>query len=233
MKKSFKDILKKSIKKLIFFFILSFVILNKVLNFTVFSDAAYGEQLGIQDPGSFSAAGMTFFHNILICYLLLIATSVFWLLYQALNNSYNKENFMHKFIINFHPFKQAMKFSHSSILEFGWTILPTFFLALIALPSFSLLYSLEDVLRKPYVILKVVAHQWYWTYEYSALNLFNIPSLIKTNDFSFNVKNTSNTLSSFDSYMILENDLEIGNFRLLSVDRPVFFYLLVDSLDFM
>ena len=53
------------------------------------------------------------------------------------------------------------------------------------------------------------------------------------NDFSFNVKNTSNTLSSFDSYMILENDLEIGNFRLLSVDRPVFFYLLVDSLDFM
>jgi heme/copper-type cytochrome/quinol oxidase subunit 2 len=53
--------------------------------------------------------------------------------------------------------------------------------------------------------------------------LFNIPSLIKTNDFSFNVKNTSNTLSSFDSYTILENDLEIGNFRLLSVDRSCIF----------
>jgi heme/copper-type cytochrome/quinol oxidase subunit 2 len=37
-----------------------------------------------------------------------------------------------------------------------------------------------------------------------------------------NVKNISNTVSTFDSYTVLENDLEIGNFRLLSVDRPLF-----------
>ena len=110
----------------LFLFLLTFF-WNKVLKFISCSDAAYVEQLGIQDPSSFSAADMGFFHNILISYLLLIGIGVFWLLYQSLNNSNNNQNFIQELILSSYPFRSATKFSHSSSLEFGWTLLPTFF----------------------------------------------------------------------------------------------------------
>jgi heme/copper-type cytochrome/quinol oxidase subunit 2 len=34
--------------------------------------------------------------------------------------------------------------THSSILEIVWTIVPAFILLLVAIPSFALLYSLEN-----------------------------------------------------------------------------------------
>jgi heme/copper-type cytochrome/quinol oxidase subunit 2 len=37
----------------------------------------------------------------------------------------------------------SQKFTHSSILEIVWTIVPAFILLLVAIPSFALLYSLE------------------------------------------------------------------------------------------
>ena len=36
----------------------------------------------------------------------------------------------------------------------------------IAFPSFRLLYLLDEVIS-PTVTIKVVGHQWYWSYEYS------------------------------------------------------------------
>ena len=35
----------------------------------------------------------------------------------------------------------------------------------VALPSFALLYSMDEMLE-PSITLKVVGHQWYWSYEY-------------------------------------------------------------------
>ncbi len=63
-----------------------------------------------------------------------------------------------------------------------------------------MLYSLDEVIN-PSVTLKAIGHQWYWSYEYSDY----------TEDNSIN----------FDSYMITENDLELGQFRLLEVDNRV------------
>jgi heme/copper-type cytochrome/quinol oxidase subunit 2 len=37
---------------------------------------------------------------------------------------------------------------------------------LIAYPSFRLLYILDEVIS-PSITIKVVGHQWYWSYEYS------------------------------------------------------------------
>ena len=48
--------------------------------------------------------------------------------------------------------------------------------------------------------VKVVGHQWYWSYEYS--------------DFI----SEEGEAIDFDSYMIPESDLELGQFRLLDVD---------------
>jgi len=95
------------------------------------------------------------------------------------------------------------KFAHSSVLEIVWTIFPAVILILIALPSFSLLYSLDDN-AFPYLTLKVVGHQWYWSYEFS--------------DFSELADGES---LSFDSYMLNFDDLTHGSFRLLEVDNRV------------
>nr|YP_010252253.1 cytochrome c oxidase subunit II [Desis jiaxiangi]QTX95126.1 cytochrome c oxidase subunit II [Desis jiaxiangi] len=77
-------------------------------------------------------------------------------------------------------------------LESIWTVLPAIFLVFIAFPSLRLLYLMEesDIYE---MTIKVLGHQWYWSYEYSDLGF-----------------------SSFDSYMISE---EMSIFRLLDVDN--------------
>ena len=72
----------------------------------------------------------------------------------------------------------------------------------LALPSFALLYSIDEIVD-PSLTLKVIGHQWYWTYEYS--------------DYA----NSDETSIVFDSYMIPEDDLEFGQLRLLEVDNRV------------
>ncbi len=87
-----------------------------------------------------------------------------------------------------------------STIELIWTITPALILIAIAFPSFKLLYLMDEVLS-PTLTIKVVGHQWYWSYEYSDFITENGDSI------------------DFDSYMIPESDLELGQFRLLDVDN--------------
>jgi cytochrome c oxidase subunit 2 len=48
----------------------------------------------------------------------------------------------------------------------GWTIVPTFILTLITIPSFILLYAFERIID-PVVTVKAIGHQWYWCYEFN------------------------------------------------------------------
>ncbi|CAN1204213.1 Cytochrome c oxidase subunit 2 [Linum perenne] len=62
----------------------------------------------------------------------------------------------------------------------------------IAIPSFALLYSMDEVVVDPAITIKAIGHQWYRTYEYSDYNSSDEQSL------------------TFDSYTIPEDDLELG-----------------------
>ena len=62
--------------------------------------------------------------------------------------------------------REPQRFTHSTLLEIVWTVIPAIILILIAVPSFALLYSLDEILD-PQITLKIVGHQWYWSYEYS------------------------------------------------------------------
>jgi len=157
----------------------------------VFCDAAEAWQINTQDPATPALEGMIYFHNYLLFYLISIVISVFWMLYKVVILYNNKSN----------PIPQ--KFTHASLLEIVWTIIPALLLLLIAVPSFALLYSLDELID-PVVTLKVVGHQWYWSYEYS--------------DYATLAGNES---VNFDSYMISTNDLTKGSFRLLEVDNRV------------
>jgi hypothetical protein len=54
--------------------------------------------------------------------------------------------------------KNLNSFTHNTLLEIVWTITPSFILLLVAIPSFSLLYSIDDMIN-PSITLKVVGRQ--------------------------------------------------------------------------
>jgi len=54
--------------------------------------------------------------------------------------------------------------SEHQALEFTWTLLPALSLLILAAPSLSLLYLLDEV-GLPQSTSKVLGHQWYWEYE--------------------------------------------------------------------
>ena len=66
---------------------------------------------------------------------------------------------------NRHVNKVPSTVTHHVKLEIAWTLLPVVILAVIAVPSLTLLYY-EDRTPNPEMTLKVTGHQWYWSYEY-------------------------------------------------------------------
>jgi cytochrome c oxidase subunit 2 len=161
--------------------------------FCVFCDAPKAWQFGLQDPATPIIEGMLNFHNYLMIFLIFIVIFVFWMLGQVIHHFYFKKN------------SKSYLFTHSNILEILWTIFPAFILLLVAIPSFALLYSIEELIE-PIISLKIIGHQWYWSYEYS--------------DYSSNLTSFEESLN-FDSYMIATNELTKGSFRLLEVDNRV------------
>jgi cytochrome c oxidase subunit 2 len=161
--------------------------------FFSYCDAPEAWQMNIQDPATPALEGMLFFHNYLMFYLIVIGVVVFWFLYLIIFRYNDQVN----------PTPQV--FTHSSMLEIIWTLVPAFILVLIAVPSFTLLYSLDENID-PSITLKVIGHQWYWSYEYS--DKHNYP-FFETNPVEF------------DSYMVPTDELTFGSFRLLEVDHRV------------
>ena len=90
---------------------------------------------------------------------------------------------------------------HGTAIEIIWTVIPSIILIIVALPSFALLYSIDEIID-PCLTIKCVGHQWFWSYEYS--------------DFASQFGSLN-----FDSYMIPEDELECGELRLLEVDNRV------------
>jgi len=111
-------------------------------------------QFGFHDPATPIAEGIIDFHHDLIFLLLLISGIVFYALFEII--LVNRTNF------NEIPSKTI----EHQLLEIIWTVIPIFILMLIALPSYALLYSLEE-LKNPVSTVKICGHQWYWTYEYT------------------------------------------------------------------
>nr|YP_010713883.1 cytochrome c oxidase subunit II [Palaemon tenuidactylus]YP_010758734.1 cytochrome c oxidase subunit II [Palaemon macrodactylus]ANF05047.1 cytochrome c oxidase subunit II [Palaemon gravieri]WDD39103.1 cytochrome c oxidase subunit 2 [Palaemon tenuidactylus]WEW73441.1 cytochrome c oxidase subunit 2 [Palaemon macrodactylus] len=134
--------------------------------------------LNFQDAASPLMEQLIFFHDHAMLVLILITTLVGFMLSSLFFNS-----FTNRFLLE-----------HQAI-ETAWTILPAVILIFIAFPSLRLLYLLDEV-NNPNVTLKVIGHQWYWSYEYS--------------DFA---------QVEFDSYMIPSEEMENAGFRLLDVDN--------------
>jgi cytochrome c oxidase subunit 2 len=65
--------------------------------------------------------------------------------------------------------------THNTVLEIAWTVVPILILVVIAIPSFRLLYY-GDKAAEAAMTVKVVGHQWYWSYEYPDQGNFSVDS---------------------------------------------------------
>jgi len=163
---------------------------NLVNIFNVYADAAESFQYGFQDPATPVMIGLINLHHDIMFLIILIMVSVSWVLARAINGFLEEKNSVPVNVV------------HASTLEVIWTIVPGLVLMVIAIPSFALLYA-ADELVDPAMTIKVVGHQWYWSYEYSDYETDDGESL------------------NFDSYIVQEDDLTIGSLRLLEVDNRV------------
>nr|QWK44849.1 cytochrome oxidase subunit II [Pterygophora californica] len=131
-------------------------------------DASHPWQVGLQDPATPIMEGIIFFNGLLMAFMLFIACLVGWLLYQSLT------------LFNEADHKDAVGFNHSTFLEVVWTIIPAGILMVISVPSYNLLYAMDEVID-PSLTIKVVGHQWYWSYECSD---FEVSPTIKHDSFT-------------------------------------------------
>jgi cytochrome c oxidase subunit 2 len=57
------------------------------------------------------------------------------------------------------------RWSHNTVIEVIWTVVPVLILMFIAIFSFKLLFAYHDMPR-PDLTVKATGYQWYWGYEY-------------------------------------------------------------------
>jgi len=157
-----------------------------ILNSFVFADAPKRSQLGFQDPATPIMEGIIHFHHDLFAILIFIGIFVCYIYIAFFFKYYNGKN----------KFPLDLKINH--VLEVIWTLIPAGILVVIAIPSFALLYAMDELIECA-VTIKVIGHQWFWSYEY----------------------NDRDSKLDFESHMVAEEDLTLGSFRLLEVNNRV------------
>jgi cytochrome c oxidase subunit 2 len=170
-----------------------------IIHFATWSwvgDASVPYQLSFQDPATIVMEGIFLFNLHLLFVVLAIVAVVAWIIYSIL--------------LNFIEFNQSSvsNFVHSNVIEIVWTTIPAFILLSLASPSFSLLYSLDEI-SNPALTLKILGHQWYWSYEIS----------------DFNSCSEDNSTLKYSSYMLTDEFLKennsIGFFRNLETNKRI------------
>ena len=102
----------------------------------------------LQDGSSQICIDLIHFHdNIMFILIIILLMVFFFLLFSIVSSNY---------------FRLLIE---NTIIEFIWTIIPGVILVSIAVPSLALLYSLDEFVDST-LSIKVIGHQWYWSYEY-------------------------------------------------------------------
>nr|YP_009652697.1 cytochrome c oxidase subunit II [Dermacentor everestianus]QCF46395.1 cytochrome c oxidase subunit II [Dermacentor everestianus] len=134
-------------------------------------------QLSFSDMNSPIMEQMAFFHDHSMMIIVMITIITIYMIINIILNKFLSRSLM-----------------EGQEIEFIWTIIPAITLIFIAIPSLHLLY-LTDEMFNSQISIKVLGHQWYWSYEYSDFN------------------------KEFDSFMIPESEMNMNSIRLLETDN--------------
>ncbi len=161
-----------------------------------FGDVPSSGRLGLQDPATTFMNGVYLFNLTLLIIIISIVALVGWLMFSIVSN------FVEFFV------EKNSHFTHSDAFEIIWTSTPTLILLSLAAPSFTLLYSLDEI-TNPVFTLKIFGHQWYWSYEISDY----ISCLSQE-------KSLKLTSYMYTNEMLLERNL-LGYFRVLETNKRI------------
>jgi heme/copper-type cytochrome/quinol oxidase subunit 2 len=117
-----------------------------------FADISRLCQLDFQQPGVSTMDSIIELHHDIMFIVFFIISFITYLLCRAV------------YLFEYSVKKPSNRVKHSTTLEVVWTIIPAIILGWIALPSFSLLYAMDNVID-PKLTVKTIGHQWYWSYE--------------------------------------------------------------------
>lgn len=124
--------------------------------FFLFKCNSYSK-LDFSESASSNFDGIYLFNSNLLFIIINIVLFVWWILIVISLNFFDFISFEKK------------NFTHNNNIEIVWTTIPALILLSISSPSFSLLYSLDEIVN-PDLTIKIIGHQWYWTYEISDYN---------------------------------------------------------------
>nr|YP_011003024.1 cytochrome c oxidase subunit 2 [Rhipicephalus bursa]WPR15189.1 cytochrome c oxidase subunit 2 [Rhipicephalus bursa] len=134
-------------------------------------------QVAFSDMNSPIMEQMVFFHDHSMMIILIITIITIYMIINIMMNNFISRSLM-----------------EGQEIEIIWTIIPAVTLIFIAIPSLHLLYLTDETFNSQ-ISIKVLGHQWYWSYEYSDFN------------------------KEFDSFMIPESEMMKKSFRLLDTDN--------------
>nr|UNO56187.1 cytochrome c oxidase subunit 2 [Rhipicephalus turanicus] len=134
-------------------------------------------QMSFSDMNSPIMEQMVFFHDHSMMIILMITILTIYMITNIMMNNLLSRSMM-----------------EGQEIEIIWTIIPAITLIFIAIPSLHLLYLTDETFNSQ-ISIKILGHQWYWSYEYSDFN------------------------KEFDSFMIPESEMMKNSFRLLDTDN--------------
>lgn len=116
---------------------------------------------GIQDALNITLEQIIYFHDYLMVVIVVIMIVVtYFILFALIGKGYSAR------IVTNH------------IVERVWTVLPIVVLVFLVYPSIYLLYLIDENRTNFLCTLKVVGHQWYWSYEFDGLKNWDRDSYI-------------------------------------------------------
>jgi cytochrome c oxidase subunit 2 len=142
-------------------------------------------QLGLQPAATPVAEQLHELHNWLLVIITVITVFVLALLLYVIFRFRESRN------------PTPSKTTHNTLVEVLWTVIPIIILVGIAIPSFRLLYF-ADRTAEAEMTVKIIGHQWYWSYEYPDNGNF-----------------------TFDALMIPDEEIQEGQLRQLETDTEV------------
>ena len=118
------------------------------------ADSCSTFQTVLQDPCSPSMEGIFSFNGQLLSLITVIIVLTAWIIAIVLEVNLEVSR------------NEVEEFHHSSLIEILWTSFPALILLCLSIPSFSLLYAMDEVTAAE-LSMKIIGHQWFWSYENS------------------------------------------------------------------
>lgn len=106
--------------------------------------------------------GIIDLHHDIMFFIVLISIFTFWMIFKT----------VYLFRLDKGSIRIPSNMTHHTQIEIIWTVIPSLILLSIALPSFALLYKMDEIVT-PDMTFKAIGNQWYWTYEYVEVDPFD------------------------------------------------------------